>query len=118
LVQSGWRLLRLLDYQLPAPDSRLECTESGGGMPPSYHFVYEHQFCVELGEIEPRERYQDIICQRVERACGDRIRMGALGYGFACVSWTRDLLTWYQTDGTAVYLLSIRYDLLKSSGTV
>jgi hypothetical protein len=84
-------------------------------MPPQYRFVYERQFWIELDLIESRPIHRDTLCQLVECACGNRIRNGALGLGFAAVSWTRNLLTWYHTDGSTVTLLSIRFDLRSST---
>lgn len=79
---------------------------------PYYLFIYEHQFISELDVIEPDPYKQMHVQIRVERACARQITKEMLGYGFARVCWTRDLLAWYQTNGTTVYLLSIKYDLL------
>jgi len=79
---------------------------------PGYMFVQEHQFEAELQTIEPNDRKQDDLLMRVEDACIRQILDGMLGLGCARVVWTEDLRAWYQTSGTVVYLLSIKFDLL------
>jgi hypothetical protein len=82
-----------------------------------FHFIYEHPFIAELDAIEPNFIKQTDLTMQIENACARQIVGGMAGYGFARVSWTRDLLArdllaWYQTSGTVVYLLSVKYDLI------
>lgn len=79
---------------------------------PEFHIVYEHSFIAELDAIEPDQTKHMYLCMHIEAACIRRVLEGWIGYGFARVTWSRDLLAWYQTNGTAIYLLSIKYDLI------
>jgi hypothetical protein len=76
------------------------------------HFVLDPEFCDELGAVEPKKRRQDALLQQIEHAAADRIkRNDATGGGFVVVSWGRNWLAWYETDGATVQLVSIRRDL-------
>jgi hypothetical protein len=79
---------------------------------PEFQIVYEHPFVSELDVIEPNLTRQVSLCIRIEAACIRRVLEGWTGYGFTRISWTRDLLAWYQTNGTVIYLLSVKYDLI------
>lgn len=82
-------------------------------MSEGFTFIYEHPFIAELDAIEPDFGRQIYLTMRIENECAKNILQGGDGYGFARIAWTRDLLAWYHTSGgTAVYLLSIRYDLM------
>lgn len=78
-----------------------------------HRFIYEHSFCQELDQLEPKVKQQSRLMEHIEQACADRIKRGAIGYGFVCVSWGHSLLAWYDTDGSDVSLLSVRPDLRK-----
>lgn len=81
-------------------------------MPEEFEFIYEHPFIAELDAIEPDLFKQAYLVMRIENACAVQIMAGMCGYGFARMSWTGDLMAWYQASGTVVYLLSIKRDLI------
>jgi hypothetical protein len=79
------------------------------------HFVQEHQFCRELECVESIPHRQIQLLEKIECACGERIRKDyALGAGFVVVRWGCRLIAWYDTDGATVYLQSIRFDLRRA----
>lgn len=80
------------------------------------HFIQERQFSAELDAIEPHPLRQMSFLHHIECACIHRtIKLGVVGHSFVRVSWTRSYVTWYETDGMIIYLLSIKHDLWKSA---
>ena len=82
---------------------------------PEFQIVYEHPFVAELDVIEPDQTKQMYLSMRIEAACIQQVLAGWIGYGFVRVTWTRELLAWYQTNGTAIYLLSVKYNMIALS---
>jgi hypothetical protein len=81
------------------------------------HFVQEHQFCRELEYIEPIPYRHIHLLEKIESACGKQLRQyHTVGAGFVVISWGFRLIVWYETDGAAVYLQSIRFDLRRALG--
>jgi len=72
------------------------------------HFIEESQYTRELLEIESDPARVEDLNMLVTAACTKRIIAGAWCYGFVLVSWTTELISWYTTAGTTVFLVSIK----------
>lgn len=72
-------------------------------------YIYEQQFCLEMGVVEPNSRDQCRLMEIIEEACRNRSRL-AEGYSVARIVWKRKLMVWYQAVEGEITLMSIRPD--------
>jgi hypothetical protein len=74
-----------------------------------FHFIQDCQFSWELDFIERNPARQMCLLQRIEAECATLTIQGARGHNVARIVWRQELLTWFHSDGTVVYLLSLRF---------